>query len=73
LPSDATALNWIANGSADPAGSAQLQPGNAGSIVSFVVRLPTPTELRFQNESRMGSSVPVARSCAWTATQAMRP
>src|SRR5204863_8106571 len=73
LPSDATALNWIENGSADPAGSSQSQPGNAGSISSFVVRLPTPIELRFQNESRIGSSFPVARSWACTATQAMRP
>jgi hypothetical protein len=65
LPSDATALNWIEYGSAEPGGSFQLHLGNAGSTTSSVVSEPTPIDVRFQNESAIGSSRPVARSYAW--------
>src|SRR5713226_8067117 len=73
LPSDATALNCMEYGSAEPAGIFQLQPGKFGSTISSVVRFPTPIEVRFQTLSWIGSSWPVARSYAWIASQAVRP
>src|SRR2546426_1863123 len=51
----------------------QLHPGKLGSTISVAVRYPTPTEVRFQVVSWIASSVPVARSKARSATQALRP
>jgi hypothetical protein len=42
-------------------------------MTSWEVRLPTPFEVRFHEESKMSSSRPVARSTACTASHAMRP
>ena len=41
--------------------------------MSAVVNRPTPSDVRFQNASAIGSSLPVARSTADIATQATRP